>query len=909
MSFLPPVNAKRILLVEENPAVVEQWKTLLRNNGYEVESAYNCGDALAARHERFALAIVNPNMRHRDGRTILDLIREHHSFSRLPVLRITELGETGAQILMKIAQRLEGGRQSASRQATRAAESSVFETQDAQAINLTGLEEPTIRTRTINEQRKQLAAQRTLSELARSIAAVLDLDKVLNQVVEAAAKLTNAEESLLLLPDPEEEALYLRAMKGLDEARASNFRIKNTEPIVGQVFRSGEPILIEDQGSPQRVKTEYFVRSAVYVPMRLKGQTIGVLGVNNRQSNRKFSQIDQELLLDLAAHAAVAIENARLYQERVVQTRRLETLVKAGMAVNSTLALQQVLLTIARQILKAVEADACFIQQRRSITDGERVLAPGDTAVLAENELFMLSQAWQAVWQPDHATRTALATRPLLQQAIEQNGYYIVAREKDSTRLSTELQMLRQTGALRMTVLPLRIGNSKPFGVVDLFYRRQSSEVTGLSADQRARIRGLAAEIYARLRSLPNARTVSFHASGRPSPEIFAAAQGILDSAQADWLVLSIFAENEQLIRVLQYGTAEFLEPPRPEESYVPVEIVPIFQGQPWVNHHARQANLSEPLRDLMASYGARSILCLPLIIKDKVGGMLTICDMREPRVFDADEISLATALIAQAATAIENARLYRDLERSLANLKQTQASLVQAARLSTIGELAAIVAHQINNPLTTVLVDSELLMNDLPKDSLQYESAAAINRAGQRAHAVVKRLLSTARRGNPEDGAIWVDVHQTVRNTLDLISTHLGRGGVHFEVQLETDPPSYIRAPLGHLEDVWLNLLLNARDALNNRSNAAMGIVSHRLHDYLDVLVWDNGSGIPPEVRDHIFEPFFTTKPSGEGTGLGLYICKQIIAQVGGHISVESTPDRTTVFRVSLPVSAAPQS
>jgi K+-sensing histidine kinase KdpD len=908
MTFLPPLNAKRILLVEENPTVVEQWKTLLRNNGYEVESAYNCGDALAARHERFALAVVNPNMQHRDGRNILDLIREHPSFSRLPVLRITELGETGAQILMKIAQRLEGGRQSAGRQALRPADSGILETQDARAVDLTGLEEPTIRTRTISEQRKQLAARRTLSELARSIAAVLDLDKVLNQVVEAAAKLTNAEESLLLLPDPEEEALYLRAMKGLDETHASNFRIKNTEPIVGSVFRSGEPILIDNQSGPQRVKTEYFVRSAVYVPMRLKGQTIGVLGVNNRQSDRAFSQVDQELLLDLAAHAAVAIENARLYQERVVQTRRLETLVEAGMAVNSTLALQQVLLTISRQIMKAIEADACFIQQRRSITDGERVAAPGDTAVLAENELFVLSQAWQAVWQPAHATRTALEMRPLLRQAVEQNGYYVVAREQGSTRLSTELQMLRQTAALRMTVLPLRIGTGKPFGVVDLFHRSQLPETEGLSAERRARIRGLAAEIYARLRSLPNARTVSFQSDGRPSAEIFTAAQSILNEAQADWLVLSLFAENDSLTRVLQYGTAEFLEPPRPEESFVPVEIVPIFQGQAWVNHHVRQTNLSEPLRDLMASYGAQSILCLPLIIKGKVGGMFVICDMYEPRVFRADEISLATALIAQAATAIENARLYRDLERSLANLKQTQASLVQAARLSTIGELVAVVAHQINNPLTTVLVDSELLMSDLPKDSPQYESAVAINRSGQRAHAVVKRLLSTARRSNPEDRAVWVDVHQTIRNTLDLISTHLGRGGVRFEVQLETDPPSYIRAPSGHLEDVWLNLLMNARDALNNRAAPAMGVQSHRLPDRLDVLVWDNGSGIPPEMRERIFEPFFTTKPSGEGTGLGLYICRQVIAQVGGRISLESAAEKVTVFRVSLPVSAAPE-
>ncbi|MBO9308260.1 MAG: GAF domain-containing protein [Chloroflexi bacterium] len=900
MDFLPPVNARRILLVEENPAVAEQWKALLRNDGYEVESACSCGDALAARHERFALAIVNPNMQHRDGRNILDLLREHHGFSRLPILRITELGESGAQILMEIERHLEDGRRSAGRQALCHADISV--------LDLTESEELTIRTRAISEQRKQLEARRALSELARSIAAILDLDKVLNQVVEAAAKLTDAEESLLLLPDPEEEALCLRAMKGLDEAHASNLRIKNTEPIVESVFRSGEPILIDNQSGPQGAETEYFVRSAVYVPMRLRGKTIGVLGVNNRRSDRTFSQVDQELLLDLAAHAAVAIENARLYQERVVQTRRLETLVEASTAINSTLALQQVLLTISRQIMKAIEADACFIQQRRAATDSERAAAPSDTAMLAENELSMLSQAWQAVWQPACATRTALEMRPLLRQAIEQDDYYVVAREQVGAHLSTELQMLRQMAALRMTVLPLRTGIGRPFGVVDLFHRSQLPRAEGLSAERRARILDLAAEIYAHLRSLPDARAVSFQGEGRPSAEIFTAAQGILDEAQADWLVLSLFAENDLLLRVLQYGAAEFLEPPRPEESLVPAEIMPIFQGQAWVSHHARQANLSEPLRELMARHGAQSILCLPLIIKGEVSGMFIICDMYEPRLFRTDEISLAAALIAQAATAIENARLYRDLERSLANLKQTQARLVQAARLSAIGELAAVVAHQINNPLTTILVDSELLMSDLPKDSPQYESAVAINRSGQRAHAVVKRLLSAARHSNPEERIVWVDVHQTIRDALDLISTHLERSGVRLEVQLETDPPSYIRAPSGHLEDVWLNLLMNARDALNSCAAPAMGVQSRRLPDRLDVLVWDNGRGIPPEIRERIFEPFFTTKPSGEGTGLGLYICKQVIAQVGGRISLESAAEKVTVFRVSLPVRAAPE-
>src|SRR5581483_8187576 len=138
---------------------------------------------------------------------------------------------------------------------------------------------------------------------------------------------THAEEGMILLPDEEGKALYIRAMKGVDDASARNFRIKTEDPLVGRAYKSGEPILIGDRGW-QRVKTEYFVKSLLYVPMTYKGQTIGVLGVNNRLVDRVFTAHDQELLLDLAAHAAIAIENARLYEERLLQNRQLTTLVE-----------------------------------------------------------------------------------------------------------------------------------------------------------------------------------------------------------------------------------------------------------------------------------------------------------------------------------------------------------------------------------------------------------------------------------------------------------------------------------------------------------------------------------------------------------------------------------------------------
>jgi len=210
-----------------------------------------------------------------------------------------------------------------------------------------------------------------------------------------------------------------------------------------------------------------------------------------------------------------------------------------------------------------------------------------------------------------------------------------------------------------------------------------------------------------------------------------------------------------------------------------------------------------------MALQGAEALMSLPLLIKGKPFGAVTIFNSQEGRYFRPNEISLAWALVTQAATAIENANLYNHLEKSLADLRQAQAQLVQAARLSTMGELAAVVAHQINNPLTTIMGDAELILQEMDESNAWYEGITAIHRAGRRAHAVVKRLLSTARRGNPGEAPQRIDVHETIHNTLELVTTHIERSNIQFDVTLDESQKVYVNVAPGHLEDLWLNLLL----------------------------------------------------------------------------------------------------
>jgi C4-dicarboxylate-specific signal transduction histidine kinase len=235
---------------------------------------------------------------------------------------------------------------------------------------------------------------------------------------------------------------------------------------------------------------------------------------------------------------------------------------------------------------------------------------------------------------------------------------------------------------------------------------------------------------------------------------------------------------------------------------------------------------------------------------------------------------------------------------------------VIQAAKLTAMGEMAATVAHQINNPLTTIKLDAELMLLKEDQESARYEPLSAIVRAADRSAEVVKRLLATARPGNPNAPAEPVDVAAIVEDVVALVKTYVERSRVTLDVRLPEEPLPSVWAAPGELDDVWLNLLLNAHDALSGRPDPVIGIsVEHLAGDkYVNVEVWDNGPGIPERILNDIFRPFFTTKPEGEGTGLGLHICRQVIERVGGTISVESAPEEGTRFFVKLPTKRGEQ-
>jgi len=234
---------------------------------------------------------------------------------------------------------------------------------------------------------------------------------------------------------------------------------------------------------------------------------------------------------------------------------------------------------------------------------------------------------------------------------------------------------------------------------------------------------------------------------------------------------------------------------------------------------------------------------------------------------------------------------------------RRLESSLMQAGKLAAIGQLAAGVAHEINNPLTAINANAQMLKMIMPVEDENFESVDLIARAGERAAKVVRGLLDFARQEQYSFTEGRVD--ESLQEALDLVNYQLQSAKINVTKEIDGSLPKVI-ASWEHMKSVWLNLLLNARDALLHiNDNRQLNITARLDKDgqSVQVLLYDNGKGMTSAETLHVFEPFYTTKGPGQGTGLGLATCHRIIEQHGGEISIASKMGEGTTFIVSLPI------
>jgi PAS domain S-box-containing protein len=236
---------------------------------------------------------------------------------------------------------------------------------------------------------------------------------------------------------------------------------------------------------------------------------------------------------------------------------------------------------------------------------------------------------------------------------------------------------------------------------------------------------------------------------------------------------------------------------------------------------------------------------------------------------------------------------------RNLTEERKVADHLGRTEKLAAIGELVAGVAHELNNPLTGISTFAQLLLED-NLEGEQFESVSLIKREADRAISVIRDLLLFARKTDARD--VPVDINTIVKHTVRLRALASRSAGIEVHMRLDESNPQ-ARGDEQKLQQVLLNLLVNAESAMEGTRLRHLSLTTQRKQGTVQIVISDTGHGMPPVVSQRVFEPFFTTKPPGEGTGLGLSVSYGIIQAHEGTISVESTPEVGTTFTIVLPL------
>ena len=242
------------------------------------------------------------------------------------------------------------------------------------------------------------------------------------------------------------------------------------------------------------------------------------------------------------------------------------------------------------------------------------------------------------------------------------------------------------------------------------------------------------------------------------------------------------------------------------------------------------------------------------------------------------------------------------ELERAMQMVRSTQHQLIQSEKLSAVGQFVAGVAHELNNPLTSVVGFAEFLQGTVADEKTRGH-LDRIAQSAHRCHKIVHSLLSFARQHPPERKLVALNT--VVEEVLEIMAYDLRTSNVVIVRELAPSLPA-ILADAHQLQQVFVNILGNARQAMESCQREGRIVIRTRhLGGMVEIEFEDNGPGIRPEHVEKIFDPFFTTKPVGKGTGLGLSLSYGIIQEHGGKITVRSEPGRGAAFVITLPVAA----
>ncbi len=316
-----------------------------------------------------------------------------------------------------------------------------------------------------------------------------------------------------------------------------------------------------------------------------------------------------------------------------------------------------------------------------------------------------------------------------------------------------------------------------------------------------------------------------------------------------------------------------------------------------------------------LKGWEARSEICVALKDGENILGIIDV-ESREQNAFSHNDLIATESLAGILASVITSANQYQKLQETIRQLRAIELELntrieaqrsaenrlIQAAKLAAVGEMAAGIAHELNNPLTTVTGFSELLLEEIPQDSSYRSDLEMVSREARRASDVVRRLLDFSRQG--ELTRIRADLNEVVNDVIALTRHLIQTNSVNLILNLDKDLP-WVSIDHNQMKQVLLNLIHNALQAMPKGGELLVttNTAKREDRDWVIMAIKDSGIGILPADQDRVFEPFFTTRGDRGGTGLGLSVTYGIVTDHGGSIEISSEPNEGSTFAVWLPI------
>jgi signal transduction histidine kinase len=632
----------------------------------------------------------------------------------------------------------------------------------------------------------------------------------------------------------------------------------------------------------------------ICVPLVIGQRLIGVLAL---WRNTAIKREEWSRLIELATQMSPAIETIITFAELAGHLRRLATLNDFALTVSSGRSLDQIARRMFALLSRAFGTELIILYL---LSSDNRILTEYR---LQEGEMVSLVQSAE-----DHRIQPILSSEQKVRLADVDSSVALPLYQGVVSGLYVPLRFRGQTiGALCVESTRSEAFNlyDENLIVVIASHLASLADYTRLheEAEGRARNLGLIHEVVQQVIGLTDTREVAEITSD------------LLARYFAYELCSVFIADENGDLTIAGFGGTSPNVVKRAMQSFE----YPLSGG---ITGHVFETGGSLVVNDVwqdsryrpIKGWQAGSEMCVAIRDGDKVLGLIDV-ESSSQNAFTHNDFIALESLAGILASVITSADQYQHLQVTINQLQAMQVELqarmeaqqlaesrlVQAAKLAAVGEMAAGIAHELNNPLTSVTGFAELALEDTPPDSETRKELEIVMREALRARDVVRRLLDFARQG--EKVRSRASLNDVVNDVVDLSRHLIQTSGVTLHLSLEENLP-WAMVDVNQMKQVMLNLIHNALQAMPSGGEMSIVTESASRHgrDWIRISVSDTGVGIPQDEQARIFEPFYTTKGNQGGTGLGLSVTYGIVTDHGGQIEVESQPGVGSTFRVWLP-------